>query len=149
MFETRFIGHCFPAFQIEVERGKLHEFALAVGEADPIYHTRVGAQAAGYEDVQLLPTTPIQFEFWGNPGWMEGLRSVGLNAERLLHVEQDFEYLGVIVPGDILTAVTTVVDGKARRGLDLVTLETRYTNQRGEHVLTAQMKVVVREEAEK
>lgn len=145
MFETRFIGQSFPAFSIEVERVKLHEFALAVGQQDPIYNSRQAAREAGYEDVQMLPTMPTQFEFWGNPGWMERLREIGLNTERLLHAEQDFEYLGAIVPGDVLSAVTTVVDGKARRGLDMVTLETRYTNQRGEHVLTAQMKVVVRE----
>jgi hypothetical protein len=145
MFETRFIGQSFPAFTIEVERAKLHEFALAVGQSDPIYHSRQGAQEAGYEDVQMLPTVPTQFEFWGNPGWMERLREIGLNTTRLLHLEQDFEYLGAIVPGDVLTGETTVVDGKARRGLDMATLETRYTNQRGEHVLTARMKVVVRE----
>ena len=145
MFETRFIGQRFPAFTIEVERAKLHEFALAVGELDPIYHSRQEARAAGYEDIQMLPTMPTQFEFWGNPSWMERLREIGLNTMRLLHLEQDFAYLGPIVPGDVLTGVTTVVDGKARRGLDMVTLETRYTNQRDEHVLTAQMKVVVRE----
>ena len=145
MFETRFIGQSFPAFTIEVERVKLHEFALALGEADPMYHEREAAKAEGYADIQMLPTTPTQFEFWGNPGWMERLREIGLNTDRLLHLEQDFEYPGAIVPGDVLTAVTTVVDGKARSGLDMATLETRYTNQRGEHVLTARMKVVVRE----
>ncbi len=145
MFETRFIGQSFPAFTIEVERGKLHEFALAIGETDPIYHVRQAAQEAGYADVQMLPTMPAQFEFWGNPGWMERLREIGLNTTRLLHLEQDYEYLEQVVPGDVLTGVTTVVEGKARRGLDMVTLETRYTNQRAEHVLTARMKVVVRE----
>ncbi|HEY0755610.1 MAG TPA: MaoC family dehydratase N-terminal domain-containing protein [Ktedonobacteraceae bacterium] len=147
MFETRFIGHSFPAFIIEVERAKLREFALALGQTDLIYHSRQEAQAAGYEDVQMLPTVATQFEFWGNPGWMERLREIGLDTTRLLHLEQEFEYPGAIVPGDILTGVTRVVDGKARRGLDMVTLETRYTNQRDEHVLTARMKVVVREQA--
>lgn len=145
MFETRFIGQSFPAFQIEVERAKLREFAQAIGEVDPIYRSREAAQAAGYKDIQMLPTTPTLFEFWGNPAWMERLREIGLNTTRLLHVEQEFTYLGEIVPGDVLTGVTTVVDGKARRGLDMVTLQTRYTNQRGADVLTAQMKVMVRE----
>lgn len=145
MFEARFIGQSFPAFTIEVERTKLHEFALAVGETDPIYHSRQEAQASGYADVQMLPTMPTQFEFWGNPGWMERLQEIGLNTARLLHLEQEFEYAGTVVPGDVLTGVTTIVDGKARSGLDMATLETRYTNQRGEHVLIAQMKVVVRE----
>ncbi len=145
MFELSSIGTVFPPFVIEIERTKLHEFALAIGETNPIYHSRQAAQTAGFTDVQMLPTMPTQFEFWGNPGWMERLQGIGLNTTRLLHVEQDFEYLQGILPGDTLTGVTTVVDGKARRGLDMATLETRYTNQRGEHVLTAQMKVLVKE----
>src|SRR5258708_1941433 len=145
MFETRFIGQSFPAFSVEVERAKLREFALAVGETDPIYHSRQAALEAGYADMQMLPTMPTQFEFWGNPGWMERLREIGLNTTRLLHVEQEFAYLGEVRPGDVLSGVTTVLDGKVRRGLDMATLETRYTNQRGQRVLTAQMKVMVRE----
>ena len=144
MFDVSVIGKSFPAFTLEVERAKLHEFALAIGESDPIYHSRQQARAEGYEDVQMLPTMPTQFEFWGNPGWMERLREIGLNTTRLLHVEQEFAYSGEIKAGDVLTGVTTVLDGKARRGLDLATLETRYTNQRGELVLTALMKVMVR-----
>jgi|SRR5579883_468069 acyl dehydratase len=145
MFDTSSIGKSFPAFTLEVERAKLHEFALAIGETNPIYHSRQAAQEAGYEDVQMLPTMPTQFEFWGNPGWMERLREIGLNTTRLLHAEQEFEYLAEVKPGDVLTGITTVLDGKARRGLDMATLETRYTNQRGQDVLTARMKVVVRE----
>jgi acyl dehydratase len=145
MFDTSSIGKSFPAFTLEVERAKLHEFALAIGETNPIYHSRQAAQEAGYEDVQMLPTMPTQFEFWGNPGWMERLREIGLNTTHLLHAEQEFEYLAEVKPGDVLTGVTTVLDGKARRGLDMATLETRYTNQRGQDVLTARMKVVVRE----
>lgn len=145
MLDTSFIGKSFPPFTIEVERAKLHEFALAIGESDPIYHSRQQARAAGYEDAQMLPTMPTQFEFWGNPGWMERLREIGLNTARLLHVEQEFAYLAEVKPGDLLTGITTLLDGKARRGLDVATLETRYTNQRGEHVLTALMKVMVKE----
>ncbi|MEO7021988.1 MAG: MaoC family dehydratase N-terminal domain-containing protein [Ktedonobacteraceae bacterium] len=145
MFDTSSIGRSFPPFTLEVSRAKLHEFALAIGETNPIYHTPQAAQKAGYEDVQMLPTMPTQFEFWGNPGWMERLREIGLNTTRLLHVEQEFEYLHEVQPGDTLTGVTTVLDGKVRRGLDMVTLETRYTNQHSVQVLTAQMKVMVRE----
>jgi hypothetical protein len=145
MFDTNSIGKSFPAFTIEIERAKLHEFALAIGVPDPVYHSRQTAQEQGYEDIQMLPTQPTQFEFWGNSGWMERLRGIGLNMARLLHVEQEFEYVQEVQPGDVLTGVTTVVDGRARRGLDMATLETRYTNQRGQHVLTARMKVLVKE----
>jgi hypothetical protein len=145
MFDTTTIGRSFPAFTIEVSRAKFHEFALAIGVTDAIYHSQQAAEEAGYDDLQMLPTMPTQFEFWGNPGWMERLKTLGLNTARLLHAEQEFEYVQEVRPGDILTGVTTVLDGKVRRGLDLATLETRYTNQRGELVIIAQMKAVVRE----
>lgn len=146
MFQIEKIGTSFPLFTIEVARAKLHEFALAVGEVDPIYHSQQAAREAGYDDVQMLPTMPTQFEFWGNPRWMERLREIGLNTTRLLHVEQEFTYLHEIHPGDTLTGITTILDGKTRRGLDMVTLETRYTNQHGRDVLAALMKVMVKEE---
>lgn len=145
MFDTSSVGQSFPPFTIEIARGKLHEFALALGASNPIYHTPQAARTLGYEDVQMLPTMPTQFEFWGNPGLMEHLRKLGLNTTRLLHVEQEFEYLHEILPGDSLMGLTTILDGKARRGVDMVTLQTCYTNQHGIHVLTAQMKVMVKE----
>src|SRR5258708_7314078 len=115
MFDTNSIGKSFPAFTIEVERAKLHEFALAIGETDPIYHARQEAQEEGYEDVQMLPTMPTQFEFWGNPGWMERLREIGLNTTRLLHVEQEFAYLGEVRPGDVQDTRIPAQDRKSTR----------------------------------
>jgi hypothetical protein len=32
------VGKAYPAVRYEVGREKLREFAIAVGEADPIYH---------------------------------------------------------------------------------------------------------------
>jgi acyl dehydratase len=143
VFDTTTIGTSFAPFRLEVERVKLHEFALAIGETNPIYHDRQAAQKAGYEDVQMLPTMPTQFEFWGNPGWMERLEGIGLNTKRLLHVEQEFSYHQPVKPGDVLTGITSIIEGRARPGLDMVTMETRYTNQDETLVLTAVMKVMV------
>src|SRR5581483_4435334 len=66
MFDTSKIGQSFPPFTIEVERCKIHELALAIGDDNPIYHSREAAQAAGYKDVPLSPTAPTMFSFWGN-----------------------------------------------------------------------------------
>lgn len=145
MFDTTTIGTSFPPFHIEVERVKMHEFALAIGETNPIYHDHQAAQEAGYEDIQMLPTMPTQFEFWGKPDWMEQLEGIGLNTKRLLHVEQEFAYHQPVKPGNVLTGITSITDGKSRPGLDMVTLETRYTNQDETLVLTSVMKVMVAE----
>ena len=47
MFDTSKVGQSFPPFTVEVERCKIHELALAVGDPNPIYHDRDAAQQAG------------------------------------------------------------------------------------------------------
>jgi acyl dehydratase len=149
MFDKSKIGQSFPPFTYEVERGKIHELALALGDDNPIYHSRAGAQAAGYPDVPLYPTAPTIFNFWGNTQMVGQLVNLGINPMRILHGEEEFEYLGPIFPGDTLTGVTTLVDGKTRQGqggssMDLLTLEIQYTNQHGQPVLKAREVVIVR-----
>src|SRR5262249_48451455 len=134
------VGHSFPSFTIEVERGKVHELALAIGDNNPIYHSREAAQVAGYRDVPLFPTTPTTFAFWGNIHKMEQLISLGIDLKRVLHGKEAYKYLAPISPGDILTGVMTLVEARttqSRNGssMDIYTFETTYTNQDGKVVL--------------
>ena len=150
MFDKSKIGYSFPPFTIEVERGKIRELALAIGDDNPIYQSREAAQAAGYPDVPLFPTAPTLFTFWGNAKMASQIVSLGINVMRVLHGEEEYEYLAPINAGDILTGVMTVVDGKTRQGkdgssLDILTTEIRYTNQHGQPVLNAREMILVRE----
>ena len=150
MFDKSKIGYSFPPFTIEVERGKIRELALAIGDDNPIYQSREAAQAAGYPDVPLFPTAPTQFTFWGNAKMVSQIVSLGINVMRVLHGEEEYEYLAPINAGDILTGVMTVVDGKTRQGkdgssMDILTTEIRYTNQHGQPVLNAREMILVRE----
>lgn len=150
MFDKSKLGHSFSPFTVEVEPCKIHELALAIGDTNPIYHDREAARAAGYRDVPLSPTTPTMFGFWGNTRLGSGLASVGINVMRILHGEEEFEYLAPIYPGDVLTGVTTIIEGKTRQGrdgssMDILTTETRYTNQEQQPVLNARTTIVVRE----
>ena len=150
MFDKSKIGQSFPPFTVEVERGKIRELALAIGDDNPVYHSREAAQAAGYSDVPLYPTSPTTFTFWANSKMGHNLASLGINVMRILHGEEEYEYLAPIYPGDTLTGVTTLVDGKSRQAqggssMDILTTETRYTNQHGRPVLNARTVIVVRE----
>lgn len=149
MLDKSKIGQSFPPFTIEVERCKIHELALAIGDDNPIYHSREAAQAAGYKDVPLSPTAPTIFSFWGNTQAGSQLASAGINVMRILHGEEEYEYLAPIYPGDTLTGVMTIIEGKSRQGkdgsfMDILTTETRYTNQQSQDVLHTRTTVVVR-----
>ena len=148
MFDTSKVGQSFPPFTYEVERCKIHELALAIGDDNPIYHSRKAAQAAGYPDVPLFPTAPTMFSFWGNTKYGKYIIDLGINPLTVLHGEEEYEYLAPIYPGDTLTGVTTLVDGKTRKGqagsMDILTLETRYTNQHGQAVLVNRTVAIAR-----
>lgn len=148
MFDKSSIGRSFPAFTIEVERNKIHELALAIGDNNPIYHSKEAAQEAGYADVPLSPTAPTIFNFWGNTQLGEQLASVGIDVMRILHSEEEYEYLAPVWPGDTLTGVTSIVDGKSRQmkdgSMDILTTVTYYINQREQPVLNARTTIVVR-----
>jgi len=150
MFDQSKLGYSFPPFRLEVERCKIHELTLAIGDDNPIYHSREAALANEYKDIPISPTTPTIFTFWGNTQLWSQLAEAGLNIMRILHGEEEYEYQAPIYPGDQLTAIMTIINGKTRRGkdgssMDIVTTETRYTNQQGKLVLTARTTLVITE----
>lgn len=149
MFDKSKVGVSFPPFTIEVERCKISELALAVGDDNPIYRSRAAAQAQGFQDVPLFPTIPTIFSFWGNTELWHQLEQVGINTKRILHGEEEYEYLNPIHPGDVLTGITTIVEGKTRKlkdgSMDILTTETHYTNHDNQGVLVAKSMLIIRE----
>ncbi len=149
MFDKSKVGQSFPPFTIEVERGKIRELALAIGDDNPIYQSKENAQAAGYPDVPLYPTTPTMFAFWSNGNIISQLASLGIDLMRVLHAEEEYEYLAPIYPGDTLTGEMKLVDAKSRKtqggSIDLLIIEIDYTDQHGALVLKAREGLIVRE----
>ncbi len=150
MVDASHIGQSFPPYTIEVERGKVRELALAIGDENAIYQSRQAAQAAGYADVPLYPTSPTIFAFWGvgYPQLLEHWASLGIDVNRVLHGAEAVEYLAPIAPGDTLTGIMTLTDAKTTKGqagasMDILTFEFRYTNQRGESALRLRKVVIL------
>ena len=56
MIDRQYIGHRFPVFQVEVEKGRLRFFAKAIGETDPVYFDEKAAKAAGHPGLLVPPT---------------------------------------------------------------------------------------------
>ena len=150
MFDSSKIGQSFPPFTYEVPRVKIHELTTAIGDDNPVYHDRAAAQAEGFPDVPISPTTPTLFSFWGNRQRGLSMADLGINPAAILHGEEEYEYLAPIYPNDVVTGTTTLVDGKTRQSsdggtIDILMLETRYVNQEQRPVLNTRTTVVVRE----
>jgi len=150
MFDQSKIGYSFAPFTIEVQRNKIHELTSAIGDSNPVYHSREEAQAAGLPDVPISPTTPTIFNFWSTRQRGNELASLGIKVTHILHGEEEFDYLAPIYPNDVLTGTSTVINGKVRRGsdgstMDIITTETRYINQHNQAVLNTRSTIVIRE----
>jgi acyl dehydratase len=123
------IGVWGPEGTMRIELGKIREFAKAVKDESPAY--RGDAPVAP-------PTFLMTIAHWiGDLGQTRS--AVKLDFRRLLHGEQDFEYVKPIRAGDVLTfrsRTKDVFEKQGKRGGKMLFIigETEYKNQRGEVV---------------
>nr|WP_256436628.1 MaoC family dehydratase N-terminal domain-containing protein [Brevibacillus sp. HB1.1] len=142
------IGLEFKPYTMPVEKGKIKELALAIGDDNPIYYDLEAAKKEGYDGIPI-PSTFLQvIDLWGGMGSVEKMEKLGLKLARVLHGQQSYEYLGDIVTGDVLSVTSKVVDAETKTGssgsMDLVTSENQYRNQRGELVAITRNTIVHR-----
>jgi len=137
------VGTVYPAVRYEVGREKLREFAIAVGETDPIYHDEAAARATGHPDLPAVPTFAVVLSMragqvvYGDP-------DLGLDYSRVVHGEQEFVYHRPIRAGDRLLAAGKVAAVAAKGRHELLTLETEITTEAGEPVCTVRATVLSR-----
>ncbi|MCA0988556.1 MaoC family dehydratase N-terminal domain-containing protein [Guptibacillus algicola] len=131
-------------FTFTVERGKVREFANAIGDDNPIYHDVAFAKKNGYGDLPVPPTFATVIDMWGGASFEDLIELLEVDPLKVLHGEQSYEYMKPIYAGDTITALMKVVDQKEKGSLTLFTLETLYRNERNENVLLARSVVIER-----
>ncbi len=142
------VGKEYAQVSWEVERGKIREFARAIGDFDPIFADREAAVKEGYRDSPAPPTFLTVPMMWSSsmPGVIHDL---AINFAMVLHGEEEYEYYREIYPGDVITATPRVASieektSKSGRKMDMVAIELIYTNQHGEKVAKARTLMVER-----
>ena len=137
--DKSYIGRSGAPVTMHVERGKIREFARAIKDDDPMYFDEAHAtrEAGGI----MPPVTFLQtVTHWDNDG--SSRVRVPFDLKRVLHGEQEYEFLKPIHAGDVLTAVSRIVDmyekpGKRGGSMNFAVTETEYKNERGELVARA------------
>jgi acyl dehydratase len=135
MAERDLVGICIDEVEFPVEEGKIREFALAVGDPDPIYLDRAAARSAGHPAVPAPPTFSIVAAHWRDQSAM--VARLGLDLRRIVVGEAQWEYFAPVYAGDRLSGARVVRDVSERSGrqggrMTLITIETELHNQRGE-----------------
>jgi len=140
---TAAIGKTFPPTTYAVGREKVKEYALAVGETNPIHLDVAAARAGGYRDVVAPPMFAVVYCAASmGPALFDP--EVGVNFARLVHGGQEFSWGPLVVAGDEITTSVTVKDISERMGNGFYVFESVSTNQEGETVCTGIWTNIVR-----
>jgi acyl dehydratase len=132
------------SYEFHVERGKIREFADAIGDSNPIYRDPDYAAEMGFAGI-LAPPTMLRTFLYEPKAASEALKVKDWSY--IVHGEQEFEYFAPIVAGDVLTAqerIAGITEKENRRAgkLQIAVIETTFHNQRGEKVQVARRTLV-------
>jgi hypothetical protein len=144
---NRIVGKEYPPFVVTVERGKIKEFARAIGDLNPFYLDDDVGRASEWGDLIAPPTFAITFrDEQADTGTL--LRDLGTDVSRLLHGEQEFEIFRQLQPGETYLCRSKVVEQYEKTGksgpMAFVVRETSVTDRHNEIVAKARGITVVR-----
>jgi acyl dehydratase len=140
-------GKEYPPYTVTVERGRIKDFARAIGDLNPFYlDDRVGA-ASEFGDVIAPPTFAITFRD-EQADTATFLKDLGVDISRILHGEQEFELHRPVVAGETFLCrprVTDIYEKSGKSGpMAFVVRETYVTDRSNELVATLRGVTVVR-----
>jgi len=140
---TDAVGKTYAPATYAVGREKIREYALAVGETNPLHLDVAHARRKGYRDLVAPPMFcvvycgaalgPVMFD-----------PEVGIDFARLLHSAQEFRWGPLVIAGDEIATTMTVKDISARGEMGFYTFESVSTNQDGATVCVGTWSNIVR-----
>jgi acyl dehydratase len=140
---TQAVGKRYDPSLYAVGREKVVEYALAVGESNPLHLDVNAARAAGYADVVAPPMFAVVF--CGRamaPALFDP--EVGMNFALMVHGGQEFAWGELVVAGDEITTEVAVKEIYEREGRGFYIYESVSRNQRGQEVVRGTWTHIVR-----
>jgi acyl dehydratase len=137
------IGKSWPAYEYEVGREKVREYANAVGESDPIHHDPAAAKEAGFRNVVAPPMFAVVYSAGAMaPAILDP--EVGINLALMLHGSQEFEWGEPVCAGDVITTTGSLKDAYEKDGKGFYVFESVSTNQDGAETVRGTWTNIVR-----
>lgn len=97
MLNREVIGRSYGPLSFEVDRSKIRELAMALGDGNPLYHSEAAAAKTRYGGMLAPPTFATLLNFWVPQDSLYA--DLGIDYRYLLHGEQEYEYERDIRPG--------------------------------------------------
>ncbi|WP_432843459.1 FAS1-like dehydratase domain-containing protein [Dactylosporangium sp. CA-092794] len=135
MVDDSAAGRTGEPFTLDVERGKIREFARATGSANPDYLTA---------DAPVIPPTFLTTAFFWQDGPADPWAAVAMDQHQGLHAEQEFVFhgppprAGTRLVGQ--SRIESVTRKEGRSGpLAFAVMVTEFRDEAGRLVATARM----------
>lgn len=125
-------GMKLETYSYQVEKGKIREFAMAIGEMNEKY---LNGDA-------VPPTFGTVIDFWGGGASSSDL--LNLNMKKVLHGEQEYEYTGEIRPGDVITVEGILEKAYTKASMNFFIIKKEFYNQHADRVLISRSTVIER-----
>lgn len=140
--DHKWIGRTYGPFTYEIGREKMKEYAGAAKDPRDIYMNEEFAAQTKYGDIIGMPNFAATWGLRG-AGYMFMDQEVNLNFLMLVHGAQEFEFLDVIKPNDVLTETGTILDIYEKGNLDFVIYGAEVHNQKGELVFKGKSTFII------
>ena len=141
--DPAFVGRRWGPFRYTVGLEKLREYAAAISggapnlglawlpdDVHPVLHDEEAAARGPYRSVIAFPTFAVAFAMAPFGAAMLD-PALGVDLLRLVHGEQEFEFLEVLRPGDVLTTHGELVEVSQRGRHEVLVVRTESVNQKG------------------
>ncbi|MCP4072730.1 MAG: MaoC family dehydratase [Hyphomicrobiales bacterium] len=143
--DKEFIGKEYEPFALEVEKGRVAQFAKSIGEENPVYFNADVAKNQGYRDIPV----PLTFAFtitMDAGQSLNVLEDLGVEKTNAVHGEQGFTYHSDICVGDVISGSQKITDmyDKKNGALFFIETEIKLVNQNDVHVADLRSVIVVR-----
>ena len=137
------VGKKYPAFEYEVGREKIREYANAVGESSPVHHDPEAARGAGFRAVVAPPMFCVVYSAGAmGPAILDP--ELGINLMMMVHGSQEFEWGEPVVAGDTISTEVVLKDVFDKNGMKFYVFESDSRNQDGQQTVKGTWTNIVR-----
>ena len=126
------VGMKIESYTFRVEKGKIRELALAIGDLKEEY---LNGEA-------VPPTFPTVIDFWGGDSSSSEL--LNLNMKKVLHGEQEYEYYREIIPDENITVHGVIEKAYTKASMNFFVLRKDYLDEHGETILISRSTIIER-----